>query len=281
MRKIQDQQNALVRALYMMRVSQPDELTVFSNQPVSQRQQSENEFQALKKSLSSVYDKYTTSKKAVEGARSDLVKKSQDLNTFQIQQQEQKTNLADIQNQQAALRDNAEAATLALEAKAKQAKIQEAQIENQISAALSAAIKKATSGGAINGPGVGGRVNKGDIVGHEGSTGNSTGPHVHFEVRLNDVPVNPQPYINNGTLSWPLTQFIISQPFGYTSYAASGAYGGAMHTGIDVAGPYGQPVHAPANGRVILNQWYGDYGNAWAEQLDNGLVVLLGHMTGK
>jgi murein DD-endopeptidase MepM/ murein hydrolase activator NlpD len=51
--------------------------------------------------------------------------------------------------------------------------------------------------------------------------------------------------------------------------------------GVDLAGPYGEPVLAPADGTVILNKWYGGYGNAWAEQLDNGLVVLLGHMTGK
>lgn len=44
-------------------------------------------------------------------------------------------------------------------------------------------------------------VGKDSIIAWSGSTGNSTGPHVHYEVRINDVPVDPLTFGSRGYTS--------------------------------------------------------------------------------
>ena len=38
-------------------------------------------------------------------------------------------------------------------------------------------------------------VEAGDTLGGLGSTGRSTGPHLHFEVRINNRAINPRPFL--------------------------------------------------------------------------------------
>jgi len=40
-------------------------------------------------------------------------------------------------------------------------------------------------------------VKRGEVIGSVGDTGQSTGPHLHYEVRLNNVPTDPSPYLLN------------------------------------------------------------------------------------
>ena len=39
------------------------------------------------------------------------------------------------------------------------------------------------------------QVHRGDTIGYIGLSGRSTGPHLHYEVRINDTPVNPYKYL--------------------------------------------------------------------------------------
>jgi murein DD-endopeptidase MepM/ murein hydrolase activator NlpD len=43
------------------------------------------------------------------------------------------------------------------------------------------------------------QLRRGDALGNVGVSGRSTGPHVHYEVRINGAPVNPMRYLRNAT----------------------------------------------------------------------------------
>src|SRR5262245_11319150 len=45
---------------------------------------------------------------------------------------------------------------------------------------------------------VGQKIKRGDILGLVGTTGRTTAPHLHYEVRMNDRPINPRTYLPHG-----------------------------------------------------------------------------------
>src|SRR5579863_9731305 len=48
---------------------------------------------------------------------------------------------------------------------------------------------------------VGQQVRRGDTIGNVGVSGRSTGPHVHYEVRINGAPVNPMRYLRQASVA--------------------------------------------------------------------------------
>ena len=43
------------------------------------------------------------------------------------------------------------------------------------------------------------RVKRGEVIGYTGISGRATGPHVHYEVRVNNAPVNPRHYMTSAS----------------------------------------------------------------------------------
>ncbi len=68
---------------------------------------------------------------------------------------------------------------------------------------------------------------------------------IKFILDPNTIPVK-----GSGVLAWPVANPIITQRFGYTAFAASGAYNGNQHNGLDLGAPVGTPIYAPLSGRV-------------------------------
>ena len=71
-------------------------------------------------------------------------------------------------------------------------------------------------------------------------------------------------------LIWPVNGPVVS-PFGYRW--------GRLHAGIDIAVPYGTPIHAAAAGTVVLSGWVGGYGNYTCIDHGGGMATCYAHQS--
>lgn len=80
--------------------------------------------------------------------------------------------------------------------------------------------------------------------------------------------------------AWPVQGGRITQGFGMTSFARTGAYGGAGHNGIDIGAPTGTPVYATASGTVVSVGFNDNsYGKWVVIRHTDGYFSLYGHLS--
>lgn len=98
---------------------------------------------------------------------------------------------------------------------------------------------------------------------------------------LADIASAPAP--KKGLIGWPLDNVFITQYFGNTSFAQSGAYNGKGHNGIDFRAAIGTPARSVSGGTVMeINQGAVrncQYGKWVLVKHDNGLASLYGHLS--
>ncbi len=105
-----------------------------------------------------------------------------------------------------------------------------------------------------------------------------------FESQINYI-LNPSTLPGKNSLIWPLDKIVITQYFGNTEFAQSGAYNGSGHNGVDFGIAVGNNVYAAAGG-VVMGAGDTDaacknasYGKWILIKHDNGLATLYGHLS--
>jgi len=121
-----------------------------------------------------------------------------------------------------------------------------------------------------------GSVSAGDIVGSVGSSGMSTGPHLHLEVRIGSSTTDPAPYIQVQPVQPP----VVTQSYGNPDPI----YQSGRHPGIDYGGSMGQAIFAIAPGnmyRGCSSQLFGHPAYGYVAVVDSGsYITIYAHMSG-
>jgi len=99
------------------------------------------------------------------------------------------------------------------------------------------------------------------------------------------IDPNTLPPVGKGILRWPLDSVFVTQYFGNTKFAKSGAYSGNGHNGIDFRASVGTPIKAALSGTVVetgnTDAYKGCYSyGKWAlVKHNNGLSTMYAHLS--
>lgn len=229
---------------------------------------------------------YVSAQSIRNGIRNQLKTAMDEVKTLKEALGKQKQQVADVIAQQQAQREQlaakeAEQARLVAQTRGEEAAYnglvadlqqQKAKAEAALAASLSSGSYKVAPAGYVN---------AGQVVGAVGSTGLSSGPHLHLEVRRGGSVTNPSPYIKTDPIAMP--PGYISQRYGNPDPIYRSGY----HPGTDYAIASGSPIFAIDSGnmyRGCSDQMLGTTNNAYGYvaivEHSSGVLSVYAHMSG-